>query len=817
MKKSNRKQKTKWLSALALGLSLLGTQAFAEDARIVVDASKVENRITPWMYGSCIEDVNHEIYGGLYDQKIFGESFEERGVSMIFEGFTTYGGNWSGENNAVSVAEDAGAKLIWEKLSFTDGSVEVDVKFGERKDIAGLIVRVARPGRGADAFDGYEISLNARAQKVVLGKHVQNWQLLKEADARFSADDWNRIKVECKGSRIRLFLNDETKAVIDYSDDSAPLLNGSIGLRTWNSDVTFRNLKTRTADGSMNAQFKGETVQTGPWDFIRDKDVTAEFSQDKKNPFNGEFSQKIEYRKGSGKAGLVNRSLNRWGIAVKEGQHFDGRLYLRGKSFSGSVYVALQSADGSKTYAVQKLTGVGNDWTKHPYTLTSSTTDPNARFAAWIDSPGTLWVDQVVLMGTGDAQFKGLPYRADIGNAMVKQGLTFLRYGGTMVNAPEYRFKKMIGDPDKRPPYRGHWYRYSTNGFGIEDFVRFSEAAGFEAAFAINIEETPEDAADMVEYLNGAVTTKWGKKRAENGHPEPYNVQFIEIGNEEVLFEGDSASGYDHYIERFNLLYNAMIARDPSLQIICAAWWIPQSKNMEKVFRAVNGKAAYWDYHPWADDPNSGKLVEAELIDMQKQFKQWDPNTTLKCAIFEENGNTHSMARALGHATILNATRRQGDFLLTSCAANALQPYKQNDNGWDQGQIFFTPSLVWGMPPYYAQQMASENHMPLHVSGAAVEGNLDVTATRSEDGQTLVLHVVNTQKDAQEAAVEISQFAGKQSAAKVWTLSGNLSDANTPDEPEKIVSKKNTIQLSGDKFNYRFPAYSYTIIRFAKE
>lgn len=66
----------------------------------------------------------------------------------------------------------------------------------------------------------------------------------------------------------------------------------------------------------------------------------------------------------------------------------------------------------------------------------------------------------------------------------------------------------------------------------------------------------------------------------------------------------------------------------------------------------------------------------------------------MKCTILEENGNLHNMQRALGHATILNTTRRMGDFLLTSCAANTLQPYLQNDNGWDQGQVFFTPDRV---------------------------------------------------------------------------------------------------------------------------
>lgn len=268
-----------------------------------------------------------------------------------------------------------------------------------------------------------------------------------------------------------------------------------------------------------------------------------------------------------------------------------------------------------------------------------------------------------------------------------------------MINIPGYRFKKMIGDRDKRPPYHGHWYRWSTNGFGIEDFLQFCEKAGFTAAFAVNIEETPQDMADMIEYLNGPVTSEWGRRRAENGHPEPYGVKYIGIGNEEVLFNGDRADEYDHYVERFNLLHDAIKGKDPSVKLISTAWWRADSPSMERTFRALDGKADYWDYHPWADQLASGREVEAELRRMRELFLRWNPSTTMKCAIFEENGNRHDMQRVLGHVTLQNAVRRMGDFVLTSCAANALQPYRQNDNGWDQGQVFFTPSQVWGMPP----------------------------------------------------------------------------------------------------------------------
>lgn len=510
--------------------------------------------------------------------------------------------------------------------------------------------------------------------------------------------------------------------------------------------------------------------------------------------------------------GIANQSLNRWGISVTKGQLFQGRLYLKGEDFKGTVTVALQNADGTREYASQTIKSVSGNWEKYPFSLLTNDTDPKSRLAIYINQPGKIHIDQVVLMTTGDKQFHELPFRNDIGQMMQEQGLTFLRYGGTMVNAPEYRFKKMIGDPDKRPPYRGHWNPYSTNGFGIEDFLAFCEAAGFTAAFAVNIEETPEDIADMVEYLNGPVSSVWGKKRADNGHPKPYNVKYIEIGNEEVI-HADDAEGYRHYIDRFNLLYDAIKSKDKSVEVINSAWWRPDSPNMEMVFKALNGKSFYWDYHPWADELSTGENVEKELKQMQQLFLKWDPNTRMKCAIFEENGNLHNMQRALGHVTLQNAVRRNGDFVFTSCAANALQPYLQNDNGWDQGQIFFTPTQVWGMPPFYAQQMASKNHLPLLVNSKTT-GNLDVTATRDEEGKLLVLHVANTTNKSVQTNVKVNGIKNMKNV-EIQTLSGDLKDRNTPEDPCKIIPVTNSLNATGT-MKFDFPAYSYTILKYSE-
>lgn len=797
-------------AAAAIVCTWVVTDAGAQQAAIRVDASRIENKITPWLYASGIEDVNHEIYGGLYDQRIFGESFEEPSPGVKFTEFSSYGGDWQVKGNTLWAPASGGPKLVFDAVEIGDGWIETEIKFDKHgMGNAGIAIRVTKPGIGADNFNGYEIALQTDG-KVVFGKHRMNWRLLKEGHADFDPLAWNTLRVEMNGNQFEIFVNGVSAIVYE---DSNPLLGGKAAIRNWNLDAGYRNFKVNNGAETLAATFRndGKTDVSKQWQPIASQGAKVNFAIDAKDPFNGRQSQMVQLS-GPGTAGVSNMSLNGWGIAVREGQMFQGSVYLKG-SIKGNIVVALQSEDGSKEYAKTILGKVGNKWGRQEFNLMSSAADPKARLAIYITTPGKVWIDQATLMSTGEDQFKGLPLRADIGQAMVDQGLTFLRYGGSMVNAPEYRWKNMTGPREKRPPYKGWWNPYSTNGFGIIEFMQYADAAGFVPSFAVNIEESPEDMLAMIEYFNGPVTSPWGKKRAEDGHPRPYGFKYLEIGNEEVLFNGDVAQEYDHYIERFNLIYDAIHSQYPEVEFICSAWWRPDSPNIEKVFRAMNGKASYWDYHPWADDLKTGVTVDAELRQMRNMFLAWDPNTTMKCALFEENGNTHNMQRALGHVTLQNAARRHGDFLLSTCAANALEPYKQNDNGWNQGQVFFTPSQVWGMPPFYAQQMASQNHKPLRVFSEA-QGELDVTAATDEKRSELVIHVANINDRVIPAAMDIAGF-GKPSQVKVITLSGQLPEANTPQQPERIVPQTKVL-TQPENLIYEFPPYSYTVMVYSK-
>lgn len=807
--------------ALTFGLAALtlALPAHSDAPVIRVDASRVTNSITPWMTGSCIEDVNHEIYGGLYDQKIFGESFEEPPPSARFAGWTAYGGSWHAAGNGCRVDADSGAKLVLNGSEFANGVVDVDVRTSTGGDgNAGLLLRVRNAGVGADEFDGYEVSLTTDGKRIVLGKHRHDFHLLANAPVSAAPGEWHHLRVNLTGARIRVFLDGAVAPSLDYTDPNDPLPSGRVALRNWLTDASFRGVRIQAGQRTADVPLRTGPVQSvsGMWDTIRTGSAKAAFLRDSHDPFNGGYCQMIRHDGGSGRVGVANRGLNRWGIAVAKGQLFAGRLYLRGQSLQGPVTVALQSADGSVTYASQTLSAITSAWRKYPFSLKSRAADPDARFAVWIDRPGTLWADQAVLMGTGSERFHGLPIRADIGNALVEEGVTFLRYAGTMVNAPEYRWKKMIGDPDKRPPYNGHWYPYSTNGFGIFDFLNFCEAAHIDSAFAINIEETDRDAADLADYLTAPVSNPWGRRRVEDGHPAPYHVRFIEIGNEESL-DRDDPVAYRHYADRFQAIARAIHSRNRSLKLVCAAWWRPESPNMETVFKAIDGKAAAWDVHVGGDDPRAGGDVDREMAEMRRKFRQWDPNTGMKAVIFEENGGRHDMQRALGHATTLNATRRHGDFVLVDCPANCLQPWRQNDNGWDQGQIFFTAGHVWRMPPFYAQQMAARTYEPLCVQSAVSgSGDLSVTATRAQDGRTLVLNVVNVGAAPATAAVSLKGFEGVKTSAEAWTLAGDLQAVNLPTGPEAIRSRRDALKIHGPSFSYTFPAHSYVVLRLSR-
>ena len=771
-----------------------------QQATITVEPNHVLNRISPAMFGSCIEDVNHEIYGGLYGQRIFGESFEEPGVVSGPAGWRALGGKWNSDGPIIHCPAGEGPMLLLDRRADQNGTVTAQLKVARGQEgSTGLIVRVSNAQKGIDNFDGYEIALRAQAGQLALGKHHHDYKLLQEVSAPVAPGEFHRLRVELAGPRIQVFFDSEATPRIDFTDTDHPLLSGTIALRPWQADSEFRDIAVDNVPISPKLVDGGVS---GMWDPIGAGSFKLEG-----DAFNGKQCQKIVHDSSPGIVGVANRGLNRWGIAVEKGHAFDGHIALRGDA--GNAIVALQSADGKQTYAEQQLK-VTSNWANWTFQLSPNQSDPNSRFAILLDHKGTLWADQAVLLCTD--RFHGLNIRNDIAQSMVNGKISFLRYGGTMVNVPGYRWKNMIGDPSRRPPYQGNWYPYSTNGFGIFDFLKFCEAAKIPSAFAINVEESAQDAADIADYLTAPTSNRWGRQRAADGHAAPYHPEYIEIGNEEAIGAPNQAN-LAHYAERFRILERAIHGRNPKLKLVCAAWWVPDSPDMKSVFESIDGKAIAWDFHFWSDDSNAGTNIDRDLTRAQSLFKSWNPNTNLKVVVFEENGNRHDLQRALGHATTVNATRRHGDFVIADCAANCLQPWQQNDNGWDQGQIFFTPDHVWEMPPYDVNKILAEDALPLRVE-SKTDANLDVLVTRSEDGKAIVLSIVNVGDQPIQTSVLLDGFQAK--SCRIRSLSGDLMITNPPQGPRSVVPRETKLSVNVRPISVTIPAHSFSSIRLAR-
>ena len=639
-----------------LGINTMPSDA--QDATIQVYADQTIKQISRYLTGACIEDVNHEIYGGIYSQMIFGESFEE-------------------------------------------GPMKIDPRHPDFQGLSGTV------------------SCIAKRRDLSRASAIRSWQPFRK--------DFATGNFKC------------------FNDHS----------------------------------------------------------------YNGEQSQTIAFLTGEGEIGIENQGLNRWGMNFIKDKPYEGYIWVKAeKDFT--FFVALESAGGDTVYSENELKANSNTWHRIDFELTPGKSDKSGRFAIKLKNQGSLHVGHVFLQPGPWGRFKDLPLRKDVVEGLIREGITVLRYGGSMVNySEEYRWKNMVGPRDKRPPYTGTWYEYSSNGWGIIDFVDLCEAAGFQCVPAFNTNETAQDMADFVEYMNGPATSEWGKIRSENGHPDPYNLKYIQIGNEQQLSE---------FYPQFEILSDAIWKKDNTIQIIVGLWNVKnQDKYFQKIldFAAKKGHDIWFDIHVWNDEPEQPDLSEIEYF--LNVLDQISEHRNFKICVLEENAVNHSLHRGLGHAHAINLFERWEHEIPILCAANCLQPYKQNDNFWDQGLLFLSPSQVWGQPSYYVTQMVSRNYLPEAVKSACKSTGdvLDVTAKKSEDGKQLNIQVLNIAEVPVKSSIELIGFTPKEPMIQVIQLKGELHDVNTPEEPEKIIpwGREYHYETVEGKITYTFPPYSFTILK----
>jgi alpha-L-arabinofuranosidase len=813
--------------AAVLAALTFAAPAAAEDVAIHVDAAKVAGRAGPHLAGACIEDVNHEIYGGIYSQMVFGESFQEPPLQTPIKGFRAYDGRWSAEGGELRAGGGEGPKLVSDHPAFADGEAGVEVFFPDRRaGNAGLIVRVGKPGVGADNFDGYEVALNPERGVLVLGRHRHNWEHIKDTPCDVPAGQWITLAVKTAGRTLTVSVGG--KQVITYEDRDHPLPAGAVGLRQWQREARYRNLWVKTGDTTTKLPLvndpDGPRPVSGLWAPVARGTARAAFAVETERPFVGQQSQKVAFTAGVGEVGVENRGLNRQGMAFRAGKPYEGYVWVRSEK-PAKFWVTLESGDGAKVHAEAELRSAGGEWQRLDFALTPKADEGAGRLAVVLRQPGAVVLGHVFLQPGEWGRFKGLPVRRDVAEGLVAQKLSVLRYGGSMVNDAEYRWKKMIGPRDRRPPYAGFWYRYSTNGWGVLDFLNLCEAAGFVGIPALNMGETPRDLADFIEYVNGPADSEWGRKRAADGHPAPYALRYLELGNEERID--------DKYFELFRPMAEAVWAKDPKIVLVVgdflyncpirdpdritgAASGVTSLAGHRKILELAkkHGREVWFDIHIDTEGPGASDSLRALPSYLDALDKVAD-GARHKVAVFELNSNNHTLRRALGNALALNTIERLGDRIAVVCSANALQVDGQNDNGWDQGLLFLNPRTVWPQPPYFVTQLFATPTLKECVKVEVKGDGLDVTAKRGADGKLLQIQVVNVGAKPIEARLRIDGFTPGKAFAQVVELSGELGAVNTAAEPERVRPRTREWRhgLGGGAVRTTFPAHSFTVLR----
>ncbi len=538
-------------------------------------------------------------------------------------------------------------------------------------------------------------------------------------------------------------------------------------------------------------------------------------------------------------AGLGIVSEGYWGFPIRKSTTFNGSIYVRQPGAANneqvaptplkSLNIALKSADGTTTYASTKLSGFTDQWKKFDYQLTTSSTQADtkdARLFITADESGSIELTRASLYAPA---FKGRKngLRVDLMEMMAEMRPKFLRFpGGNYLEGNNYanRFdwKKTIGNPDERPGHQSPWGYRSSDGLGLLEFLQWAEDVGGEpvvgvfAGYVLNgdyldgdyVKPFIQDALDEIEYIMGDATTKWGAQRARDGHPAPFPLHFVEIGNEDFFDRSGS------YPNRFKMFYEAIKARYPELQIISTVG-----------YNALKSKAIP---EPVVDVIDEHYYRNAH--DMYRNAYQYDRYDRKGVKIFcgewatREGSPTTNMNAALGDAAWMSCMERNSDICIMSCYAPLFVNVEPGAMQWASDLIGYDVLNSYGSPSYWAQVMFSKylgnRIVPVEATGIPKQ-KLDrndeadavfFTATNDSQSGKIYLKLVNTVGNEQKMAVKL-EGAGKvnSKAQKIELKSARPEDTNSIDNPRNIIPQEST-QKVGKDFTVTLSPYSVTVL-----
>lgn len=539
------------------------------------------------------------------------------------------------------------------------------------------------------------------------------------------------------------------------------------------------------------------------------------------------------------------------GMGVREGK--DYRFSVRARLTAGGP-IALRvelAGRGRRPLAEAKLEGFTSQWQEYTAVLRAESTEEKARLNLFVEGSGTLDLDMVSLFPVDTWKGREGGLRADLVQMLADMKPGFLRFpGGCIVEGRtldvRYQWKTTIGDPADRKLIVNRWNTefnhrltpdyYQSFGLGFYEYFLLSKDLGAEPMPIINCgmacqfntgelapmdELAPyvQDALDLIEFANGPADSEWGRKRAEMGHPEPFGLKLLGIGNEQWG---------PQYIERYKVFVKAIHDKYPDVQLIAAtgsdATIFPNGPQeieyLWSQFRQL--KADIIDEHfyrrpDWFLD--NAHLYDDYPRDGSEVFVGEYGAQSIGVASGDNRNNWHT---ALAEAAFMTGLERNADLVTMSCYA----PLFCHVDGWQwrPDLIWFDNLRVFGTPNYYVQKLFSLNRgdrvLPVEVTDPATASNRKprfyASSVYDETSKEMILKVVNAMGEPFRVTIEAKGAKAVGAYANVTTLaSDDLKNENSFETPEKIAPVESKIPVRSAEFRYDFRPYSLTIIRLA--
>lgn len=583
------------------------------------------------------------------------------------------------------------------------------------------------------------------------------------------------------------------------------------------------------------------------WSLVSGGGAEGAMVVDTENPVNTvalTHSLRLDVRSANagGRVGVANEGF--WGIPVKPNMTYRASFYARSSpGFAGPINVSIESNDGSTVATSGAVANLTTEWKRYELMLkTTGEVAPSAnnRFVLSTTSPGIVWFNLVSLF---PPTYKNRPngMRVDLMELLAAMRPATLRFpGGNYLEGDyfneRFNWKETIGPLEQRPGHNSPWRYRSSDGVGLLEFLLWCEdlkmepVLGLFAGYTLRGQHIPggpelqpyvDEALEEIEYVTGGPETKWGLRRVQDGHPEPFNLTYVEIGNEDG-FDRRNGGTYD---SRFTHFYDAIKARYPKLQLIATAKVNTRKPDvMDDHFYRTPAVMAADARHYDKTDRNGPKIYVGEWASREAA-----PNRTL----------TPTVNASLGDAAWMTGMERNSDIVIMSCYAPLLTNMNRGAWQWETDLIGYDAMGSFGSPSYYMQAMFAEHRgdvvLPVELSNSAdvapaaaaaapaaatapttaprrpVE-SLFSTASRDEASGDVIIKFVNLRATAQNVQVKISGLPTV-TAASGHTVAGALREMNSVAEPKKVATRPLAVSATSGDFTMEFPAQSASVVR----